>query len=266
MNALPPSVLIYATHHALAKGSLFLRVGPAHAAQTGLQRVVVGAGLMLPALALAGAPFTSGALAKTALKANLSFLPGGWAAAPSLLLPLAAVGTTLKMARFLWLTLPALAHPEGASAKGMWLPWLSLVGAMLAGGWLLPGALEVVPAAFRPEKHWDALWPLLAGGALAALGARLRRWFSGDLTRWLPAGDLGVFLEKRLSRIQLLAYAVPGPGREHRPEHDEPVAEGTSPWIRRCETVGWLLAQTGRRASVPGRCPELCFSCCSHSW
>ena len=31
------AVLIYATHHALAKGALFLGVGPAHAAQTRLQ-------------------------------------------------------------------------------------------------------------------------------------------------------------------------------------------------------------------------------------
>ena len=35
-------------------------------------------GLLIPALALAGAPFTSGAVAKVALKSNLVFLPEGW--------------------------------------------------------------------------------------------------------------------------------------------------------------------------------------------
>ena len=73
------AVLIYATHHALAKGALFLGIGPAHAAQTRLQVITARVGLLLPALALAGAPFTSGGLAKVAIKSNIAFLPGGWA-------------------------------------------------------------------------------------------------------------------------------------------------------------------------------------------
>ena len=52
---------------------------------------------LLLGLALIGAPYTSGALAKTALKSNLGFLPDGWAWALGLLLPLAAVGTTAMM-------------------------------------------------------------------------------------------------------------------------------------------------------------------------
>jgi len=46
-----------------------------------------------------GCAFTSGALAKVALKGNVAFLPGGWADVLGILLPLAAVGTALKMAR-----------------------------------------------------------------------------------------------------------------------------------------------------------------------
>jgi hypothetical protein len=188
----------------------------------------VGAGLLLPALALAGAPFTSGALAKTALKGNVAFLPEGWAIALGILLPLAAAGTTLKMARFLSLTWPRPGHATESSARGLWLPWLGLVVAMLVGVWLLPGALEVLPKKVSPEKLWDALWPLLVGGALAALASSLRRWFSADPDRWLPAGDIGVFLEQLLTRVGLFLPASGGWHEAHG--HEGQPAETDSRW------------------------------------
>ena len=244
------ALLIYATHHALAKGSLFLGVGPAHAAHTRRQRLVVGAGLLLPALALAGAPFTSGALAKTALKTNVAFLPEGWATALGLLLPLAAAGTTLKMARFLWLTWPRPGHATESSARGLWLPWLGLVVAMLVGVWLLPGALEVLPKKLSAEKLWDALWPLLVGGALAALGAGLRRWFSADPDRWLPAGDVGVFIEKLLTRVHVLVPTSAGSHEAHH--HDEPLTEAGSHWSAAFATASaWLAAAERSLRSWP---------------
>lgn len=226
------AVLIYATHHALAKGALFLGVGPAHAAHTRRQRVVAGAGLLLAALALAGAPFTSGALAKTALKANVGFLPEGWAMALGILLPLAAAGTTLKMARFLWLVWPRAGHATPEAAQGLWWPWLALVAATAAGVWLLPGSLEVLPRKLSPEKLWDALWPLLLGGGLAGLGAWLRRWFSRDLTRWLPAGDVGVLLERLAGRLRLHP-AIEAPARpQHEAGPDESPVKAVSRWSR----------------------------------
>lgn len=231
------AVLIYATHHALAKGALFLGVGPAHAAHTRRQRILAGVGLLLPALALAGAPFTSGALAKTGLKANIGFLPEGWAMALAILLPLAAAGTTLKMARFLWLTWPRSGQTVVATARGLWLPWLFLVAATLAGVWLLPGALEVLPQKLSPEKVWDALWPLLFGGALAALGAWLRRWFSGDLGRWLPAGDMGVLIERLLMRLH---FRRPVKDNVHH-DHGVPFAHEASPWSPHWVRAGEFL-------------------------
>jgi hypothetical protein len=172
-------------------------------------------GLLVPALALAGAPFTSGALAKVALKSNLAFLPGIWPALLGILLPLAAVGTTLKMARFLSLTWPRRAEPARPAAAGTWPPWLCLVAAVLAGVWLLPGAWGWLPDKLTPQKLWLATWPLLVGGGLAALGAWLRRRFSGDPLRWLPAGDVGVLLEKAvagaLSRTPARTGPDPGP-------------------------------------------------------
>ncbi len=241
------AVLIYATHHALSKGALFLGVGPAHAARTRGQILTARVGLLIAALALAGAPLTSGALAKVALKSNLAFLPSGWALVVGILLPLAAVGTTLKMARFLWLTWPQRVPTTEASAKGMWLPWLSLVGAVLVGVWLLPGALGLLPVKLTAEKLWLATWPLLAGGALALLGAWLRRWFSHDLTRWLPAGDVGVLIEKLLARVQLHVPSEAGSHPAPGPGHDEPAAEETSLWSARLVSAGEHLARIETR-------------------
>jgi len=242
-------VLIYATHHALAKGALFLGVGPAHAARSRKQRLVAGAGLLLPALALAGAPFTSGALAKTALKANVGFLPEPWATALGVLLPLAAAGTTLKMVRFLWLAWPRTNPAAAESARGLWSPWLGLVTATLAGVWLLPGALELLPQKLSPEKLWDALWPLLFGGALALLGAWLRRLSSGDLSRWLPPGDVGVLIERLLARLELRvpveAGSPHGQGHSHDPSH----AQQKCPWYMPLKRAGELLTRLETRLS-----------------
>ena len=165
---------------------------------------------------------------------------GGWATALGLLLPLAAAGTTLKMARFLWLTWPRPGHATESSARGLWLPWLGLVVAMLAGVWLLPGALEVLPKKLSAEKLWDALWPLLVGGALAVLGAGLRRWFSADPDRWLPAGDIGVFLEKLLARVGLLLPASAGSHEAH--DHEGRPDETDSRWTAALATAGARLA------------------------
>jgi hydrogenase-4 component B len=215
------AVLIYATHHAVSKGALFLGVGTAKEARSPRQRFVVRVGLLLPALALAGAPFSSGAVAKLALKSNLAFLPDGLAAALGILLPLAAVGTTLKMARFLWLTWPHRplddAADRDAGRSGIWLPWLLLVAAVPAAVWLLPGALVLLPTKLTLEKLWLTSWPLLLGGSLAALGAWLRPRLAARAERWLPAGDVGVLVERlvaALSGRRRREAAPPRPKRE----------------------------------------------------
>ena len=90
------AVVIYAAHHALVKGALFLGLGLIE--RDGL-RPWVQAGLVFLALALAGAPLTSGAFAKSVLTATL---PQG-AEYLLLLFAVSAFATTLLMARFLFL-------------------------------------------------------------------------------------------------------------------------------------------------------------------
>jgi len=59
--------------------------------------------LSLPALALVGAPFTSGAVAKAQLKQAIADAPAFWIEALSVVSLLAALATTWLMFRFLFL-------------------------------------------------------------------------------------------------------------------------------------------------------------------
>ncbi len=159
------AVLLYAMHHALAKGSLFLGVG---FAGTGRAALAV---LLLPALALAGFPLTSGAVAKTALKTATVTLPGAWPALLGWLLPLAAVGTTLLMARFLWLMARSPATTK-AIPRVMWGAWLALNVSVATLLFVWPAAAQAVSDSFKPDNLWVATWPVLVGAIVAAAAVR----------------------------------------------------------------------------------------------
>ncbi len=71
------AVLLYALHHGLAKGAMFLGVG-VPPGDSAAQRWLHAGGLVVTAMALAGAPFTSGSVAKVALKNALADPTFGW--------------------------------------------------------------------------------------------------------------------------------------------------------------------------------------------
>ena len=219
------AILLYSAHHGLAKGALFLSIGPAQGASRKWEVFVVRIGLLIPALALAGAPFTSGALAKLALKSNVALLPDAWATWVGVLLPLAAIGTTLKMLRFLWLTWPSVGSREAKWVAGTVQPWLFLVLAVASLFWFLPGTAAWLPGKFTLEKLWLATWPLFAGGALAYLGARLSSKIRPRQDRALPAGDIIVGFEW-LAR--LLAKLLPPPQTTH---HEPIVTPHRISWV-----------------------------------
>ncbi|MBE0541863.1 MAG: NADH dehydrogenase [Verrucomicrobia bacterium] len=200
------AVLVYTVHHGLAKGALFLGVTLAHSADSRTAVWWTRLGLVIPALALAGAPFSSGAVAKLGLKSEIAFLPGAWVDWVSFLLPLAATGTTLMMARFLWLVWPRTNAATEPFAVGTRLPWAFLVVAVVVGVWLLPGTLAWVPEKLTPAMLWKAAWPLIFGGALAWLGAKVQARFPARRHHGIPAGDMVVWFER-------LAALLPGPGR-----------------------------------------------------
>ncbi|WP_290650653.1 complex I subunit 5 family protein [Aquisalimonas sp.] len=171
-------IAVFATHHALAKGALFLAMDHIKAGGRAMAMVMV-----LPALAIAGAPVTSGLVAKAAVKSAVPDpLP--------LLITFTSVTTTLLLARFLVLAWPSGAKNAGAIARVAIAAWLLVI----AAGQLLPWTLAG-PAgrayAFQAGALWDAVWPLALGIGGAVLAARmLRPW------RVLPEGDIVVPVER----------------------------------------------------------------------
>ena len=177
-----PVLVFYALHHALTKGALFHGLG-IH----GRSR----AGLWLPALALAGLPFSGGALAKASLKIELYQLPDFWTAQIPWLLPLSSVGTALLMARFLYLNFEDNTQQERTSSFAWWL---------LLAGLVLPPWLSPLPITWQ-DAIWSMTWPLLLATMLA--------WFAytGKLERLLdsiptvPPGDILIIVERRLKPV-----------------------------------------------------------------
>jgi len=124
------ALLVYATHHALTKTALFLGLGLVE--DSGLRlSLLIGLGFL--ALILAGAPLTSGALAKSALSGSLS------QEAPALVTLLAGstLATTLLMVRFMFL-LWTRRRREIVPLPGVPLSaWLCLVALILVLPFLL---------------------------------------------------------------------------------------------------------------------------------
>jgi formate hydrogenlyase subunit 3/multisubunit Na+/H+ antiporter MnhD subunit len=190
------AILVYATHHALVKGALFLGVGVAQKAAAPLPRRLVFAGLVFAALAIAGAPLTSGASAKETLKdalyASATLGPG----LLETLIQAGAVGTTVLLIRFLRVMSLQEAETGKSPPPGMWLPWALVVAGVAAVVFLLP---EPVAATLS----LSALWPVALGIALAAATVALVR--RGALrSPQVPEGDLLIPVLRLLSGIYRL--------------------------------------------------------------
>lgn len=174
-----PAVILYALHHALTKGALFLGL-----ALVGPGRRTVLAGMTLLSLSLAGAPLLGGALAKYHLKAAVPPGPSqDW------ILPMLALGslaTTLLMARLLWLLARAASPRWTAPPTRAFRAWWLLVLLALTGTWWWP---KYSPMTLGLEHIGSAAWPVLGGSLLAWWAARAARRLDG---RWpaIPAGDL----------------------------------------------------------------------------
>jgi formate hydrogenlyase subunit 3/multisubunit Na+/H+ antiporter MnhD subunit len=208
------AALVYAVHHGLAKGALFLGVGVAAAVRGRTERRLVLGGLTLAALAVAGAPLTSGSIAKTALKGAAARVPE-WPLALDVLLPLAAVGTTLLMGRFLMLVArrpPGEAHGRPTALVVPWVLLLAAVGAVL---WAVPGRYELeMDAPYLPDAGslWLSVWPLVAGALLLwtlVQGARRLRLPPERVA--VTPGDLLVPLERVVGAVRRVPLRLRAP-------------------------------------------------------
>lgn len=198
------AIVFYALHHALTKAALFLGTSVAIATRAGWQRHLVVLGLLVSALDLAGAPLTSGALAKLSLK----HLVTENHAASGALLSAGAAGTTLLMARLLAAVVPR--RGPATPRRGLWMPWLLLV---VLGIVLLvrsPIDHEPVELLVDPANVASAAWPVMVGLAIAMVARRTCKERRGPR---IPPGDLLVVFElayrwlRRLLAASVLAAA-----------------------------------------------------------
>lgn len=179
----------YAAHHLLVKGTLFLAVGVV--ALTGarsLPRVRLPTAVI--ALGLGGLPLTGGALAKCAAK---DLLGGGLAGS---LAVASSVATTLLMLHFLrCLKAIAVADSDARAPAPFTAAWIAMVLASLIAPWALYLAIPVgtLPEALAPAAMWAALWPVLAGAALAVGWNRHAKKIPSA-----PVGDVGLILHTLL--------------------------------------------------------------------
>jgi len=179
-------ITLYAVHHGLAKAALFLGIGVAqNCPDIRHWRWLVGLGLLLPALAIAGAPFTSGMLVKGLLKAEIGLAP--WPELLGWLLPISSVATTLLLARFIYLAWPRNTNGANNASVSACLPWVVLLTTSLLLLWFLPHPAKV--ALLSLSMWWQSLWPVLAGAAIAFIVARSLMLRKITVTE-IPAGDL----------------------------------------------------------------------------
>jgi len=183
--------VLLAVHHGLAKTALFLSVD-----MMKLRPQAAWWFSCLPALALAGAPFTSGALAKVSLKAawpeELALLE--WA------LLSASLATALLMGRFLYLGAQALSSSaeEGSSINH----WLILLAAGLLLPWGIAALLGLsLSQPFQFSYLFESALPVLLA---AVLGLLAWRFWPRGASPDIPPGDL-------LNLISRLPFKGPMP-------------------------------------------------------
>lgn len=189
-----PTIVYFALHHALSKGALFLGAGLADSNHRLHRWIWVGQ--WLPALALAGAPWSSGMFAKLLLKANILHAPTPWDMLLPSLLTASSIATALLMARLLYLLRPVRSSVASPVAGLLW-PWLAAVLAVLLIPWLLAPSMpaqEGIPAL-------DSLWPILLVSVVSLVVLRAGLFRARNP---VPAGDVLVLMEcgfQRLSRL-----------------------------------------------------------------
>ena len=207
--AIMTALAVFAMHHLMLKGSLFLGMGEWER-RGGSTWLVAVTGIL--ALAMIGVPFTSGAGAKMML--DEATASAGFNL--TLLFGFSALGTLLLMARFIWLLIkrPAatVTPPDMASlvwlvlaASALLLPLLQLPMPLShAGLGMLAASVVLVIAMAGGRGRITLQLPLVPPGDLLYLFRASRRLWSGKLR----VQDL------RLSpRALVSAGSVPAPVR-----------------------------------------------------
>lgn len=170
---------LYALHHSLVKGALFLGVGEWQRAGA-TPWVLAGLGVL--ALALMGAPLSGGAAAKIELKQATA----GLAENLGLLLLLSTLATALLLGRFFWLITRRSGSVADSSVRPAAIVWLMLV----------PLALWLPFSPLSAPVYIAGLIPIGVGLGIVALVWSLNRGLLQPRRR--PASMTMLHLQKTL--------------------------------------------------------------------
>jgi hydrogenase-4 component B len=195
LEALMAGIAIYALHHGLAKGALFLGVGAMNTVSGGAaRRLRLALGLI--ALSVAGLPLTGGALAKLALKAPMDPLHE-W------LITVSALTTALLLTRFLHLLQPrAESHEPSPPLRSILVMMLGLAAITLP--WLVFSQSGLATGyAWQAGNLMNDAWPLALAGLAALAWRRTRLTLPAA-----PQGDLLVIPEAAARAIAAAARSV----------------------------------------------------------
>lgn len=195
--AIGTALALFAAHHAFAKAALFLGVPAFWSMRSAHQRILVLTALALAAAALAAAPWTSGALAKSEVSAALAAGPEDWSVWLYPILVAGSTGTTLLMTRFL--VLLARQPEKTTMSRALALPWAATVVLAGAGLWLFP--FEAGPL---PTDPLSDLMPVAVGLALAAIVLALLR-IGGIRAGEIPPGEILALFYRGSSRQSAIA-------------------------------------------------------------
>ena len=205
--ALLPAVVFYALHHGLSKGALFLGMGLADKHYR--MRGWVWVAMFLPALALAGAPWTSGMLAKSLLKLHLLEAPEPWLSWLPVLMSISSLATALLMSRLLYLVRPVAWVVPAPQTRWMVWPWLVSLACVAFMPWFLTPSLAVQDGV----NIMGSLWPVISSVIVTAI---VLHWGVLKAPCSLPPGDLLVPVERLLERAhRVMRYLVIRSGERH---------------------------------------------------
>ncbi|MDW7774074.1 MAG: complex I subunit 5 family protein [Desulfobulbaceae bacterium] len=176
-------VTLFAVHHSLAKTSLFLGYDLVDRGGRPAGFVLV-AGLLLPCLALAGFPFTGGAMVKASLKELAALGGGAWYLFGKVFLPVSSIATTVLMLHFTRLLRQQNSEQTESKKTVATLLWILSVAGVIAVPWVLPQLRDTGSHSLQAHALVQSMWPVVLGALLALV------WFAAG--RRLPGRNRAV--------------------------------------------------------------------------